>query len=450
MKLRWPRPIHARTSAACLLCAFLALVVTGSVEQHRVMAQNQGAPLAVKRFSLTTPSEIGLEIDARAPAASWAKAGAEAPALTISVNGKYNQDLILWAGDHDYTYRLALGRLPRGRHTIAIRLNEPRGAPGARRAQIKALRTIAAAAGADADDLLALAYSPILYARANTIDRFTDLPLLMYYEIESEPSGDKLIRYSTIFTHEDGGTPAVALMSRWGRMTDIEWTYELRLRGRRIVAETFQGIEHETKPFRGERALGSHPLLATASDNNNFSDLASSVVRFALLPTRVRLSASSREIVMDERPEIYRVMAEELQREKRIAETPSGVNVIADPRRYLYLEGYAEQQGTTIAFEVQQKQNLPLSSDHGDPRLRIERSGYFRSTILLPAGAVVDNISLRCHARTDAAPGGSCHKVKLNKVFLLNADYTPQPLKFEASPDKSLAPGQAVTYRINN
>ncbi|MEJ7617645.1 MAG: hypothetical protein WKF30_11930 [Pyrinomonadaceae bacterium] len=180
--------------------------------------QSQSPPLAVERITLAAPSEVGVEIEARSPGASWKTLGAEAAAVRITVNGKYNQDLLLWAGDQNYTYRVALGRLPRGPHRITVELNEARSAKQAKRAEVRLLRatSIVAGEGVDADDLLAHAHSPILYARANTIDRFTDLPLLMYYEIESEPSGDKLIRYTTIFTHEDGGTPAVALMSRWG------------------------------------------------------------------------------------------------------------------------------------------------------------------------------------------------------------------------------------------
>ena len=91
----------------------------------------------------------------------------------------------------------------------------------------------------------------------------------MYYEVLREPAGDSLIRYTTIFSHEDGGTQAAALMARWGRASDIEWTYELRVRAGKIVEEIYQGVEHETKRFTGARRC-EHPLLAVASDNNNF------------------------------------------------------------------------------------------------------------------------------------------------------------------------------------
>src|SRR4030095_15521035 len=197
-----------------------------------------------------------------------------------------------------------------------------RSAPKTQRAEIKGLRPLQLVSTSqskyDDDDRFAFAHSPFLYARANTIDRFTDLPLLMYYEILHEGTRDLIVRYTAIFTNEDGGTQTAALMSRWGRATDIEWILQLRIRDGKIIEETFQGVEHETKAFTGLRTNGSHPLLATASDNNNFSDLASSVVRFAPLPMRARLESATRESVMDAYPQSYRVMTEELIRERRI------------------------------------------------------------------------------------------------------------------------------------
>src|SRR5919204_1679942 len=64
------------------------------------------AALATETFNLSEETEVGLEIDARALGASWARKGAEAAALLISVDGAYNQDLLLWAGDEPFTYRV--------------------------------------------------------------------------------------------------------------------------------------------------------------------------------------------------------------------------------------------------------------------------------------------------------------------------------------------------------
>src|SRR3989454_2701444 len=245
-------------------------------------------PLAIEAFNLAEDMELGLEIEARSPGASWAREGAEAAAVLISVDGVYNQDLLLWAGDELFQYRVMLGHLTKGKHTVSVALNLPRSAAGAQLAEVKSLRPLLLAAaprsGRAKEDQLALAHSPVLYARANTIDHFTDIPLLMYYEILRAGGTDLTVRYTVIFTNEDGGTQTVALMARWGRGTDIEWAYEFRLRDGKIIEETYQGVSHETKPFTGSRTGGQHPLLALSPEHNNFCVFGCLRASFCALP----------------------------------------------------------------------------------------------------------------------------------------------------------------------
>src|ERR1044071_10114515 len=103
---------------------------------------------------------------------------------------------------------------------------------------------------------------------------------------------------------------------------------------------------------------------------------------------------------MDMFPETYRAMTEELQREGRISDTPSDINTVADPREYLYVEAASEQEGAAVAFDVRLKgRPETFESDLGEPRLRIERSGYFRTGIRLPKGFTpdsVESVTARC------------------------------------------------------
>src|SRR4030095_10423289 len=199
-------------------------------------------PLTTETFNLTEETEVGLDIEARSPGASWGREHAEAAALLVSVDGIYNQDLLLWSGEEFFHYRIMIGRLKRGRHTISVSFNKSRSAANAQRAEVKSVRRVLLTtrnnAANDDEERWALAYSPILYARANTIDRFTDLPLLIYYETLHE-AGDLIVRYTAIFTNEDGGTRTAALMARWGRATDIEWVYQFRVRTGKIIEETY-------------------------------------------------------------------------------------------------------------------------------------------------------------------------------------------------------------------
>ena len=43
------------------------------------------------------------------------------------------------------------------------------------------------------------------------------------------------LRYSVVFSNEDGGTPADRLLATWGRLTDIEYVYGVELDRRRTA-----------------------------------------------------------------------------------------------------------------------------------------------------------------------------------------------------------------------
>jgi hypothetical protein len=437
-----------------LLLSLLIYTSTAMQLTAQSLSQTSDA-LATETLNLTEDAEVGLEIEARSPGGSWARPGAEAAALLVSVDGVYNQDLLLWAGDELFPYRVSLGRLAKGKHTVSVVLNAPRSARRAQRAEVKTLRPLLLAASGqskvDDDDLFALAHSPVLYARANTIDRFTDLPLLMYYEIVHEGASDLLVRYTAIFTNEDGGTQTAALMSRWGRATDIEWVLQLRVRAGKIIEEIYQGVEHETKTFSGSRIAGNHPLLAIASDNNNFSDLACSAVRFAPLPIRAHLETATRESVMDAYPQSYRVMTEELTREHRISDMPADINTISDPREYVYIEAASEQKGAALAFDVKLVDRPDVfSSDMGNGRLRIDRSGNFRTAVRLPKGVspdMVETITARCHETAAPAVGRGCNKMRLMRVLMLDKSFVPHNISFPSKPESSLLPGEVKVFK---
>ena len=468
-----------RTTLSRARLGLLLLLTAACAPHFAARAQNPcsppapktAGPLAAETVRAGGGEEFVLEIEARSPGASWARKGSEAASLVVTIDGAYNQHVLLWAGDEFHRYRVTLGRLPQGAHKVSVALDPARSAAGARRAEVKSLRAMTPAAVAPSDSKevdftaipltfsaysreehdFAVAHSPVLYARPNTFDHFTDIPLLMYYEVLRE-GVDTLFRYTVVFTNEDGGTQTAALFARWGRGTDIEWVYEVRVRAGKVVAETFQGVRHETKTFKGQRTGGAHPLLAVASDNNNFSDLACSAVRFAPYPTPARLEAATRESMMDAAPLTYRAMTEELQREGRISDTPSDINTVADPREYLYVEAVSAQEGAAVAFDVKLKgRGDAFKSDMGEPRLRIERSGYYRTAIRLPKGTApdaVESVTARCHPHPANASGGTCGRLKLVRLLTLRPDFVPQALPLPTQPEASLAAGETKVFGL--
>ena len=394
------------------------------------LAQTAPAPVvAEKHFTVATDGEVGVRITARAPGTSWGIEGAEAAILTCRLDGQYSQDLILFLGAQKFTYTAMLGRLAAGSHVLSLELNRRFSASGAAAVDVIRIEINSLDKLPDADEA-AFAHAPVLFARRNSIGRFTDIPLLMWYELFRDQE-TIAIRYSFVFTNEDGGTATEALMARWGRATDIEWAYEVKLRGGEILEEIFQAVNHKATPFRGKKLAG-HPLILVASDNNNFSDAGESEMRFALWPEPMDLSRHSREELMDRHPWTYRLMAQELMREGKISE--AGGHMIRDPREYVYIEANAPRENMGIDLIVGMRDGKWFDSDLDRDDLRITRSGWFRVAVRLPEGEAAStarSLKLDCKYRKDPV---DCSGVGIQKVFKLDRNYKPRPLRLRPAP----------------
>ena len=179
-----------------------------------------------KSWSFTLPSagEAGLTIHAAAPGTNWAKPDEEAVILTLAVDGKYNQDVTLFMGETPHDYQVLLGPLAAGKHRLEYERNELYSS--------SAWGPFAVAFKVETLKDPALAHAPFMYLRPNTIHRYSDIPLLCWYEWLDLPAGDskakspagtgKTLQFSMVFSNEDGGTDTQALMARWGRTLDIE------------------------------------------------------------------------------------------------------------------------------------------------------------------------------------------------------------------------------------
>ncbi len=209
-----------------------------------------------QEFIVTAPSEAVATVRARCARCAWGESGREAAALRISVDGKYSQHVLLARGDAVSEYPVTLGAFAPGRHTLAIDRDPALSAKGAGPATIERVDiTILSRDGSD--DWIAQSMAPILHARPNTVGKFTDLPILAWYEIVRTDRG-RQFRYSIIFTNEDGGTATDRLMATWGRTTDIEFVYGVEVDAAgRVLAEEFQGPGHEVPTFKGRHEAAS-------------------------------------------------------------------------------------------------------------------------------------------------------------------------------------------------
>ncbi len=137
-------------------------------------------------------------------------------------------------------------------------------------------------------------------------------------------------------------------MDRWGRNTDIDWVYQVRVSpSGNLVGETYHGrlsgVPHATLAFTGLKE-GLHPLLLTSTDYNDFDQVTNASTltdyRFFLSPLATKPTDRTREYVMDSNPWTYRPMADEMWREGQVVDTVGDpvTQAVSDPKNYLYVE----------------------------------------------------------------------------------------------------------------
>jgi hypothetical protein len=435
-----------RFRTSCLMLAVICFIPQALVCRSRDF-----------HFTLKNGGEAVAELRTSAPGASWATGGNEAAVARITLDGQYNQDVTVFGNERPATYRVLLGYLKGGPHTLAVERDDRLSA---RQARLEVDQASVSVISDESPEFRVVQHAPVLFGRADTLGAFTDAPLLMWYEIFKEPEGET-IQYSIVFSNEDGGTRTDALMARWGRATDIEYIYRVTLDNHdRIEKEMFLGIDEKPHPFRG-RKEGLHPLILDATPNNDFTDTGFTPVRYRFMPVYADLTHHSREELMNRFPWTYRVMSEELSREGKLRPfgTSEGTKV-SDPRNYMYLEMKAENNGAgLIAWAKLKNGDRWYSSNKGRFGLVIHRNGWFRTTIELPPGTSADSIQYLALECVDMLPldllmgdqgGETVHQSVLESVsraFLLDSQYHPGKNLFEVDSPVTLRPGQMVTFR---
>ena len=361
---------------------------------------------------------------------NWAIPESESAVLTIYIDSTYsfqNQDIVLFKGDELFVYKVSLGRMNSGSHTIEVYFNGDKSPPGAQFVFLDELSLVPIALKSRDYDVFR--FSPVLYGRdlvSEDESVHTDVPLLMWHEVDTVES-DKWIEYSMIWSNEDGGTNSISLMSRWGRTTDIEWIYKVKIDpGGNVLEEYFQGPGHSTSYFQGNR-INDHPILKTVTINNMVSDEGESDYKFFLSPEKSKQEIHSREILMDDDPWTYEIMALEMIAEGKYESPADPISpAVSDARNYLYLEFNTQMAGNGIRLTFAAKlKNDPFwyYSDHGLSSIgAVNAGGWRRSTIELWEGTTLDDLD-SLQILGSASGSFSITFEELSKVFLLDEDF---------------------------
>lgn len=453
--------MHASLSlmlaAPMMGCGTSSVLAQGTRIQAPRAASIAFAPGAVttespftRTFTVDAEGEGLLELRARVPGGDWGLAGREAATLRVSVDGVYNQDIVLTMGETAHTYQVSMGALKPGVHTLQFDRFAPFSAPGL--TQVAVEGAVVSVVTPDSPAYDALANAPILVSRE--APHRTDALLLMYYEVTAHPDGRSTLRYTPVFSNEDGGTATRALMARWGRTVDIDWAFaQRRDRDGKIEDESYQAWLHMTRRFKGKRD-GRHPFLQIASNNNIFSDSIDGPLRLRPAPVmRFEHGAYAREEVLDRFPWTYQLMVKELFRERKSApdfyKQPALLgDAIGDPRRFVFVEFKQDSGGRGVAAGIKLK-HMPdvFASNRGDKGLQAERDGWCRVAVELPRAVTVDDIE---RLELFGLGRGDARVTAVRKVVVLDADYQPQflPITWEGEGELRRDEDRVTVYGI--
>jgi len=422
-------------------------------------------------FTASQSGEALLDLKAWSKEIGWRREGAESAVLSISVDGVYATDLVVLSRT-PLPRRLALGHMEAGVHELQLRLAEDRSSPAATKVKLTGISLGIAAAGDP--DLLALRHAPVLYGRSIPVanaegsgstyagpfqNAVTDTPLLAWHEIlPAAIPGNRVIEYSVVWSNEDGGTNSPALMARWGRSTDIEWVYRVEVdpAGNPVPGTAvYQGPNHMARPFEGA-SEGNHPLLQTCTSNNMVcDDLAGAAMRFFLSTDATRPSDRAREVLMDQAPWTYAVMAAEMVREGKV-ESPSkpATPELGNQRSYLYVEVDKDTVppnpptgpwvGLSLGVRLAGDPTV-YRSDHLVADWSIKRDDPAATTVELPPGTAPDDVVEVIAYRVPVGAPDTNYELTvtaINRAFFLDDSYAPQASFIEWRGSVTLSPIQ--------
>jgi CheY-like chemotaxis protein len=367
------------------------------------------ARLAAMMLFCLSAAETVAHLELSAPGTDWEIKGKEAVLADIEVDGKVQQQLMLYAGARKHRYSIFLGDAQNP--TVTVK--------GKGIVQ-HSLKTEMAPSW--------VAFAPVLFERKNAIGKFTDIPLLTYVEKLTE-NNQQILQFTVIFSNEDGGTSTRSLMARWGRTTDIEYVYRAYLKPDGSLDKAIiQSRGHKDIEFKGP-FFGTHPMLMPVTDNNMVAGEGPSAVRYQPAPVFADLTKASRESVMDLNPITWLVMTSELVREDKLREYGEDRGEsISDPRNYLYIEAHVAPGKAAVAFVVLHNSGKYYYSHKGRARDAIDRDGWVRSTIELPPGttqADLKSINPLCVYLPKSPSDTSCGPTQINALFFLKQDKLP-------------------------
>jgi hypothetical protein len=317
--------------------------------------------LGARTVSGSDTETTSVHIDAQASdGAAWGNDdGPRAGIVSVYVDGRYVADATILA-ENPEGVDVALGVLGAGDHTIELRDSSAigTGVPDAavRDVEFSATTAAPAAGGAAAPPALVDRYAPVVHYADNE-QAGDNTPLLTSARTTDNGDGTTTIRYSILYTNEDGGDgedPA-RLAGKWGRTTDDESVYSVTVDNRSGELVGFDskslGSAERGDPSWGAfmarwnaNATNGRPQLAVVNGHNQYgwaSDHDYRAQNRAYAGQPIIADGRTTIGVMNDHPWTWHVATEEMRREGKMD--------AAQPYQRVYLD---LQQGDATFRDV--------------------------------------------------------------------------------------------------
>ncbi len=399
-------------------------------------------------FTVVAPGEGVATLTLAAASADWGDLGRESVVVTYDVDGAVFGTIVVYLGAPT-EYRVLLGALTAGEHTIGLRHEKRLSPAGDSPVLVTAAASVEAIPSGDARYDFTR-FSPILLgldAKLNIVPSATgthpgnavsDVPVIVY--VRPVPhAGYTTYRYVLIWSNEDNGTGQFPdlLIARYGRTTDIENVLEVDVSDTGTLDEVrFRPDESGSLALFGGAFQGTHPIIRTSTGNGLIADDGASTLHFAIAPAEYDDAGLPRELGMNLDPASYVLMGKEMVRENKVEPFANpNSKKLSDVRNYVYVDYDIDVDvGGQVLRGVAVVNGVPYYSDHNqsfmaavNPRVS---DGVGQLAIEVPAGTTIADVQ-QYGMQGIGTMSGTATELD---AFTLESDYLPSPrLTFSGS-----------------
>ena len=391
-------------------------------------------------FTVATPGEGVATLTLATVGTDWGTFGSESVVVTYDLDGVKLGQLVLYGGEAPTEYRVLLGALTAGDHTIGLH-PEKTLSPNPKAPVLATAAAVVEAIPAGDSRYDFTRFAPIVLGIDQDLNPETtanglhagnarsDVPVVMYAKPIPQ-GGYTTYRYVLIWSNEDNGTGTApdVLIAKFGRTTDIEGIVEVDVDPSGNPLEfRFRPDETGVLPVFQGGFRDSHPIVRTSTGNGLIEDDGASTLAFGLAPFAFDDAGVPRELGMDLDPISYVIQAKEMVREAKV-ENPGNASTkrLSDLRNYLYVDYDIDVSvGGQVLRGIAVVGGITYYSDHAlpinaalNPRVT---DGVGRLAIELPPGTQITDIQ-QYGMQGIGTMSGTLDSLR---AFMLEADYLP-------------------------